>query len=93
MPADIKPVITEKTTKMAKKNWYTFAVPVDKGKNEFRKTIEKAFNVQVLRVRSLVVKGKSRRSLRSRKVHRLSDWKKMMVLIKEGQKIDLFDQA
>ncbi len=93
MKGNIKPLITEKTLEMAKKNWYTFVVPVEENKNELRGLIEKTFNVQVLDTKTAVVKGKSRRSLKSRKVRRLPDWKKLMVLIKEGQKIDLFEQA
>jgi len=93
MPVLIRPVITEKTMKMTKKNWYTFAVPIEKNKNEVKELIKKIFKVKVLDIKSLVVKGKNKRSLKSRKIRSLSDWKKIMVLLKEGQKIDLFDQA
>ncbi|HUW24455.1 MAG TPA: 50S ribosomal protein L23 [Patescibacteria group bacterium] len=88
---NIKPVITERTLELAKKNWYTFGVPLGKNKNELREFIEKTFKVNVLAVRTMTVKGKSRRSLRSRKMRQLPDWKKVIVLIKEGQKIDLFE--
>jgi large subunit ribosomal protein L23 len=87
----IKPIITEKTLELAKKNWYTFGVGVRENKNELKKLIEKTFGVNVLAVRTITVKGKSRRSLRSRKVRQLPDWKKVTVLLKEGQKIDLFE--
>jgi len=79
--------------KMTKKNWYTFAVPIEKNKNEVKELIKKIFKVKVLDIKSLVVKGENKRSLKSRKIRSLSDWKKIMVLLKEGQKIDLFDQA
>lgn len=78
---------------MTKKNWYTFSIPVGKNKNEAKEIVEKAFKVNVLDLKSLVVKGKNKRSLRSRKMRTTSDWKKIMVLLKEGQKIDLFDQS
>lgn len=93
MPILIKPVITEKTMGMTKKNWYTFAVPVEKNKNDVKELIEKIFKVKVLDIKSLIVKGKNKRSLKSKKMRSFSDWKKIMVLLKEGQKIDLFDQA
>lgn len=89
----IEPVITEKTMGMAKKNWYTFAAPINQNKNELRKLIKDIFKVEVLKIRTVVVKGKRRRSAKSRKIRQLPDWKKTMVLLKEGQKIDLFDQA
>jgi len=93
MFAKIEPVITEKTMEMAKRSWYTFAAPIDLNKNELKNLIKDIFKVEVLKIRTVVVKGKRRRSARSRKIHQLPDWKKTMVLLKEGQKIDLFDQA
>jgi len=91
MVSVIKPIITEKTLKLAKRNWYTFGVPLNSNKNELKKSIEKTFGVNVLAIRTAVVKGKSRRSLRTRKTRKLSDWKKVLVLLKEGQKIDFFE--
>ncbi len=87
----IKPVITEKTLELAKKNWYTFGASVRENKNELKKLIEKTFGVNVLAIRIMTVKGKSRRSLRSRKIRELPSWKKVTVFLKEGQKIDLFE--
>lgn len=93
MLLNIKPLITEKTIEMTKKNWYTFAVPQRFGKNDLVPLIEKTFSVNILKIKTVVVKGKSKRSVRSRKVRKLSNWKKAMVLLKEGQKIAVFDQA
>lgn len=93
MLVNIKPHITEKTIEMTKKNWYTFEAPVHTGKNELKPLIEKTFSVNILKMKTIVVKGKSKRSARSRKIRKLFDWKKVMVLVKEGQKIAVFDQA
>lgn len=90
---NLRPVITETTLGLAKTGWYTFASPLGETKNSLRKAIEEMFKVDVLDIKTAVVKGKKRRSLRTRKVRKLSDWKKVIVKIKEGQKIDLFDQA
>jgi len=87
----IKPIITEKTLELVKRNWYTFGAGLRENKNELKKLIEKTFGVNVLAVRTTTVKGKSRRSLRSRKIRQLPNWKKVVVLLKEGQKIDLFE--
>lgn len=83
--------MTEASLAAAKKNWYTFAVPVGANKNEIREEVEKVFGVKVLAVKTAIVPGKTRRNLRARKTSRLSNWKKAMVQVKEGQKIDLFD--
>jgi len=88
---NLRPVITETTINLVKSNWYTFAVPVAARKNELREMIGKAFKVDVLEIKTMVVKGKTKRSPRSRKVRKLSDWKKAIVKIKDGQKIDVFD--
>jgi len=90
---NLRPLITETTLTLAKKGWYTFAAPLRETKNSLRKKVGEAFKVDVLDVKTLVVKGKKRRSLRTRRLSKLSDWKKVMVKVKEGQKIDLFDQA
>ncbi|MGB9637458.1 MAG: uL23 family ribosomal protein [Microgenomates group bacterium] len=90
MKLDLKPLITETTMRLAKNNWYTFVAPPAGNKNQLREIIEKGFGVNVLAIKTMLVKGKTKRSLKG-KVHRLSDWKKVMVKIKEGQKIELFD--
>jgi large subunit ribosomal protein L23 len=87
----IKPVITEKTLKLAQKNWYTFGSLPGLSKDQLKEIIEKTFKVNVLAIKTMTVKGKARRSPRSRKVRQLPSWKKAMVLVKEGQKIDLFE--
>lgn len=91
MTMDIKPIITETTMGLAKKNWYTFGVPLGSGKNELRKLIEGVFEVKVIDIKTMVVKGKKKKSLKTRKMRKQSDWKKVMVRIKEGQKIDIFE--
>lgn len=85
-----EPIITETSITNAQKNWYTFRALVSENKNSLRKKIEKTFKVDVLAVKTMVVKGKSKKSLRSRKITKKEDWKKVMVKLKEGQKIDLF---
>lgn len=90
---NLKPIITETTMKLAKTNWYTFAAPLRKTKIQLRQTVEKVFKVNVLDIKTAVVKGKTKRSLKTRKKRKLSDWKKVIVKLTEGQKIEFFDQA
>ncbi|RJR24956.1 50S ribosomal protein L23 [Candidatus Microgenomates bacterium] len=87
----IKPLITETTLDLAQRNWYTFAVPLGQNKNAIKETVEKQFKVKVTDIKTIVVKGKTKRSLRTRKTTKSSNWKKAMVKVKEGQKIDVFD--
>lgn len=88
---NLRPVITETTINLVKSNWYTFAVPVGARKNELREMIGKAFKVDILEIKTMIVKGKKKRSMKNRKVRQLSDWKKAIVKVKDGQKIDVFE--
>ncbi len=83
-----KPVVTEKATDgSATRNAYTFRVPRDANKVEIRQAVEKLFGVRVRGVNTLRVKGKWRR--RGRSVGRTQEWKKAMVLLGEGQTIEI----
>jgi len=62
-------------------------VTLDATKPEIKAAVEELFNVKVLAVNTLVVKGKTKR-FRGRPGKR-SDWKKAMVRLAEGQSIDL----
>ncbi len=66
-------------------------MPKDKSKTELKELAEKLFKVDVLAIKTVLVKGKTRRSLKNRRVRKLSNWKKAIVKIKEGQKIEVFD--
>ncbi|RJQ38709.1 50S ribosomal protein L23, partial [Candidatus Microgenomates bacterium] len=57
------------------------------------KAVEKKFKVNVLSVSTHIVKGKNRRVGARRAEVRLSNWKKAIVQVAKGQKIDLFDVA
>ena len=83
-----QPVVTEKATDASlSRNAYTFRVPVDANKIEIRQAVEKLFDVRVLRVNTLRVGGKVR--IRGRSIGRTNDWKKAMVVLAEGQTIDV----
>jgi large subunit ribosomal protein L23 len=83
-----KPVITEKASDdTIKRNAYTFRVPRDANKVEIRTAVERLFDVKVATVNTLTVKGKWRR--RGRSIGRTKDWKKAMVVLGDGQTIDI----
>ena len=83
----LSPLITEKATALSEQNQVVFKVQIDATKPEIKAAVEGLFNVKVLAVNTMVVKGKTKR-FRGRKGKR-SDWKKAMVRLAEGQSIDL----
>ncbi|HOE97221.1 MAG TPA: 50S ribosomal protein L23 [Candidatus Sumerlaeota bacterium] len=85
-----RPLLTERATDrqtMARPQ-YTFKVAVDSNKVEIRRAIEQAFNVRVVGVNTIMVKGKRKR-LRTAKLGRRPDWKKAIVTLAEGDSINL----
>ena len=81
------PVITEKATNVSEHNQVTFRVPLDAGKREIKAAVEGVFNVKVAAVNTIRVKGKTKR-VRGRPGQR-SDFKKAIVSLAEGSKIDV----
>jgi len=87
----VKPLITEKSFDKANKGWYSFLVEKKVNKNQARKAIEKTFSVNVTEIRSVVKKGKNKRSWKTRRLSRQNDSKKIMVKLAKDQKIEIFE--
>jgi large subunit ribosomal protein L23 len=87
----IRPIITEKSARMAQDNQYVFAVNPDATKIDVRGAVEKLFKVKVIAVRVMNVKGKlkSRGLGRSVRWIRRPDIKRAVVSLAKGQQIDL----
>ena len=83
----LAPVITEKATLLSEQNKVVFRVSMDSTKDEISDAVEELFKVQVLKVNTLITKGKTKR-FRGRKGQR-SDVKKAIVTLAEGQSIDV----
>jgi large subunit ribosomal protein L23 len=81
------PVITEKATNQSAFNQVVFRVPLDADKREIKVAVEGLFNVKVDAVNTIRVAGKEKR-FRGRPGQR-SDWKKAIVTLAEGSKIDV----
>lgn len=87
-----KPVITEKTLKLAEvENQYTFEVNSSVNKIEVKNAVEEKFGVSVLKVRILNVLGKTLYFGKKRIPGKQSDTKKAIVTLKSGDKIGLFN--
>ena len=85
----VRPVVTEKTTDMGENDKYVFEVASEANKAEVKQAVEKFFGVKVVDVRTLNMKGKPKRL--GRYMGRRKDWKKAIVTVQSGDKIDLFD--
>jgi large subunit ribosomal protein L23 len=81
------PVITEKATNVSEHNQVIFRVPLTATKHQVRAAIEGLFNVKVVAVNTIRVRGKLKR-FRGRMGQR-SDYKKALVTLGEGQRIDV----
>lgn len=83
-----QPIVTEKTTiSNERSNAYTFLVDMRANKIEIKNAIEKIFKVKVDKVRTQIRKGKPRRV--RFKMGYQPDWKRAVVTLREGQKIEM----
>jgi large subunit ribosomal protein L23 len=87
----IGPVISEKSMSDASKGRYTFKVAKQATKKEIKKEVEEKFKVNVLKTATISIKGRSSKKGTKRLEITLSPFKKAIVLLKEGQKISIFD--
>ena len=85
-----RPLITEKNTALqAPQGKYAFEVAGKANKHQIKQAVEKTFNVKVMAVNAMTVPGKTRR-VGGRQVLTQS-WKKAIVTLKPGDKIELFE--
>jgi len=84
----IRPVVTEKNTMLGEQNKYVFEVHQDANKIEIGQAVAEVFNVQVKSVNIVKVPGKTRIWRRQRGVTR--SWKKAIVTLEAGSRIELF---
>ena len=84
-----KPIISEKSTVQNEMfRTYAFKVAPSANKQEIREAVETIFKVKVDDVRTMMVHGKYKRA--GRFVSKRTNWKKALVTLKEGQKIEFF---
>ncbi|MGH2353783.1 MAG: 50S ribosomal protein L23 [Chloroflexota bacterium] len=85
-----KPRITEKGTLLAEQNKYVFEVHPGANKMQITEAVERAWpNVKVAAVNTMVVRGKRRRWKRHYGYQ--PDWKKAIVTLQPGQRIEFFE--
>ena len=84
-----RPLVTEKMTRLGEKNKYAFEVDARANRLEVKGAVEKAFNVKVASVNILRVKGKTKRM--GPRLVAGPGWKKAVVTLREGYKLQLFE--
>jgi large subunit ribosomal protein L23 len=89
----LKPVISEKSMDETQRGKYTFRVHIDANKLQVKAAIEELFKVDVVTVNVIMTKAKekSRNRKRGRVKGWTSPWKKAVVTIASGQKIEFFE--
>jgi len=83
----IEPHITEKATELAQENQYAFKVNPRANKSEIKKAVERTYDVDVVKVRTMKAPRKKRRKGRIEGYKK--GFKKAVVRIQEGQKIEI----
>ena len=84
-----RPVITEKTTKLMEENKYRFIVDPKANKTQIKQAVEELFKVKVRSVNTLNVLGKVKRM--GRYEGRRSSWKRAIVTLEKGSRIEFFE--
>lgn len=84
-----KPLITEKSTELQSLNKYVFEIADKANKPQVKQAIENAFNVKVTGVNVITMPGKSRRM--GRRLYQSPSWKKAIVTLQAGDKIEFFE--
>lgn len=87
-----KPVITEKSMRLANRyNTYTFAVEPKANKNQIKKMVEKLYEVNVIKVNTVMRAAQTKRTGRRRLPKSEGRTKKALVTLAEKDTIELFD--
>ncbi len=84
-----RPLVTEKSTRLAEGNKYVFEVDKRASKDQIKQAVEVAFKVDVTGVNIVHVPGETKRA--GRREIRRSAWKKAVVTLKAGDKIQYFE--
>tara|TARA_B100001029_G_C14968857_1_gene398956 strand:+ start:339 stop:632 length:294 start_codon:yes stop_codon:yes gene_type:complete len=83
----LSPVVTEKSTNISEQNKIVFKIPAKANKKSLKKSIEKIFKVNVIKIN--VINKKNRiKTTRGKKV-KIKGYKKAIITLKKGQNIDL----
>jgi large subunit ribosomal protein L23 len=83
-------LITEKGALLSGQHKYIFQVHPDANKDQVKDAVQRAFNVRVVKVNVMTMKGKPMR-VKTNRIEHKRDWKKAVVTLVEGDKLELFE--
>ncbi|MGD0855612.1 MAG: 50S ribosomal protein L23 [Dehalococcoidia bacterium] len=84
-----RPLVTEKSTRLSEQHKYVFEVDKKASKDQVRLAVEKVFNVGVISVNVIKVPGETKKMGKRQVI--APAWKKAIVTLKEGDKIQFFE--
>jgi large subunit ribosomal protein L23 len=86
-----RPIVTEKNAELMAGNKYAFEVAAEANKRQIKEAVEAAFKVKVTQVNVITVPAKTKGFGRLR--GETSPWKKAIVTLERGQKLEIFEQV
>jgi large subunit ribosomal protein L23 len=87
----IRPIVSEKSYALIAQNKYTFRVHPNAHKTQIRDAVQEIFDVEVADVKTMTVRSKPKR--RAYTAGRSRSWKKAIVMLVPGDRIELFEGA
>jgi large subunit ribosomal protein L23 len=87
----IRPIVSEKSYALIAQNKYTFRVHPNAHKTQIRAAVQEIFDVEVAEVKTITVRSKPKR--RGYTSGKTRSWKKAIVLLAPGDRIELFEGA
>lgn len=84
-----RPIVTEKSNRLMEQNKYCFAVDPKANKHQIKQAVEEIFKVKVVAVNTMRMQGKIKRLGRSE--GKRPDWKKAVVTLAPGSRIQFFE--
>jgi large subunit ribosomal protein L23 len=88
----VRPLLTERSAQLKdEQGKYFFEVRLDSNKGDIKRAVQELFKVKVTKVATMIMHGKVKRM--GRTAGQRPDWKKAIVTLKKGEKIDVVEQA
>lgn len=87
----LRPIVTEKSMKLAALGEYTFEVARNADKKQIKEAVQEKFKVLVVAIKTINLRSKTKMQKRIRKFYQTGESKKAIVKVKKGQTIPIFE--